>query len=190
MLPINNKNNVTTQGFFIIITKKIINNYKRGRVLVEIREVENAEELREVCPFFKDEEELFFTFPFASFPFEYDELSERMKERNHLTVLTENEKIKAFASLYGIKRKESCFVGNVIVAPDARQRGYGKMLLKNIMEKSRKKYKLKEIRIHCNCKNIKGLLFYSGLGFEPCSIFEIESKGVKSAVLELRKVFS
>lgn len=148
------------------------------------------EELRDVCSFFRDKDELFFTFPFASYPFEYEELSERMKERSHLTVLVENSKITAFASLYGIKKKESCFVGNVIVSPNARQKGYGKMLLKNLMEKGRKKYKLKEIRIHCNCKNVKGLLFYSGLGFEPCNIFEIESKGLKNAVLELRKVFS
>lgn len=140
-----------------------------------------------ICGFFQNEEELFFAFPKATYPLTTKQLRHSIEARVDPTVIERGGVAVGFANFY---RWESgiCYVGNVVVAPGARDQGVASYLIRTMAALAKRKHNAREVRVSCFNANVGGLLTYSRLGFEP---FDIEKRqaldGKFVALIHLRK---
>ena len=123
-----------------------------------------------ISGFAQSAEELFYIAPFADYPWQADRFAESTRERLSNTVFTQNEIIVGFANLYNCEIGNRGFVGNVIINPTMRRRGYGKHILQHMIETGFHAYKFTEVHLSCFSANTAGLLLYRKLGFKPYSI--------------------
>ncbi len=146
-------------------------------------------DLKKICTFPQQQEELFFMFPKAVFPLTPDQLKTAAENRHDSTVILRDGEIVGFANFYEIEKERYCSIGNVIVNPQLRGRGIGRFLIETMEYIGWKKYNVSEFHISCFNTNTKGILLYSKLGYKP---YEIEKrfnpKNEPVALIKLRKV--
>ena len=136
------------------------------------REV-NSADLEIICRFPQDETELFFMYPKSVFPLTIEQLKTAIDSRYDSTVILSNNAVVGFANFHEVINDQYCSIGNVIINPAFRGKGFGTGLIKIMENIAVKKYKVKEIHISCFNQNVTGLLLYSKLGYTP---FEIEKR--------------
>jgi len=145
-----------------------------------------AADLSQLCTFPQSAEELFFLFPKASYPLTPEQLARAIAARADSTVVEQAGQVVAFANFYQWQMNDHCAVGNVMVAPESRGRGVGRVLLETMVMLARTKYQAREVRVSCFNHNTAGLLFYARLGFIPCGIEQrTEGQGHPVALLHL-----
>lgn len=115
-------------------------------------------------------EELFYIAPFAEYPWTPEQFAAATNARLSNTVFLDNEKIIGFANYYDHTFGENAFIGNVVIDPQERRRGFGKKVLEFMLDKGFNEHGFKEMRISCFSDNTPGLLLYRKLGFKPYGI--------------------
>jgi ribosomal protein S18 acetylase RimI-like enzyme len=134
-----------------------------------------------ICGFPQNPDELFFMFPKAAYPLTPAQLKEAISERSDST------KVAGFANFHRWETHGACSIGNVAVAPAARGRGVGRYLIQQMIGLAFSKHLASEATISCFNQNVVGLLLYSKLGFQPCSMEERQDKrGNRVALIHLR----
>ena len=80
-------------------------------------------DLPEIAGFPKDQLELYFFMPKASFPLAIEALEQTIAVRQAPTVVLVDGEVAGFADLYDCEPGEVCRIGNVVVSPKFRGRG-------------------------------------------------------------------
>ena len=115
-------------------------------------------------------EELFYIAPFADYPWTADQFAEAIHARLSNTVFIDDHAIVGFANFYDYEFGAQAFIGNVIVNPELRRRGYGRQIIEYMIIKGFTEHRFQEIHISCFSGNTPGLLLYRKLGFRPYGI--------------------
>lgn len=141
-----------------------------------------------ICDFPQGEEELFFMFPKASYPLTPAQLRESVASRTDSTVVERGGEVVGYANLYQCTKGDACFIGNVIVAPNARGGGLGRYLLETMADIARARHQASEVRVSCFNGNAPALLLYARLGFQPFAMEDRKDwKGRRVALIHLRR---
>lgn len=142
-----------------------------------------------ICAMPQSEDELYFLFPAATYPLTPAQLQGAIDQRSDSTVVELDGKPAGFANFYRWRTGGKCSIGNVIVAPFARQSGVGRALVAHMIDLAFTRHQASEVTISCFNENVAGLLFYPKLGFEPYSIEERQDrKGKRVALVHMRYV--
>ncbi len=150
----------------------------------------NNKDIKTICGFPQSEEELFFLFPKAVFPLTPEQLQKAIAERSDSTIVEFDGEVAAFANFYRWDFGGRCSIGNVIVSPEVRGKGVGRYLIEQMIEIAFEKHKATEVTVSCLNRNIEGLLFYSGLGFQPFAIEERQDRKRRMvALIHMRLVY-
>lgn len=128
------------------------------------------EDLPIICQFPQSEQELFFMFPRASFPFTVEQLQDAIAQRTDSTVILLDHRVVGFANFYSCIPEDKCSIGNVIVSPHARNQGVGQYLIETMVQIAFTSHHVRAVELSCFNHNTKGILFYSKLGFKPVYI--------------------
>ena len=114
--------------------------------------------------------DLFRVYPKGQHPFTVDQLRALARCREALTVVAHQGEVLGFANLYKVKLGESAFIGNVIVAPQARGQGLGRLLVSYMAQQAICQFQVKDVRISVFNDNTAAILLYSALGFVPHAV--------------------
>ncbi len=125
------------------------------------------DDLEAICRLPKNEKELFFMFPSATYPLLVSQMREIFKKRYGHTTFLYNNKIIGYANLYFLENDDSPYIGHLILSSDYRGRGYGKRMIEIMIKKAFTLYKNDKIKIAVINENTKALLLYMKLGFSP-----------------------
>lgn len=147
-----------------------------------------ANDLAEVVGFPQNPDELFYCYPKASWPLSIGQLAAAMAERRDSTVVCVDGRAAGFANFYQWKHAESCALGNVMVAPWARNQGVAQRLIEEMEALARSHYKAPLMRVSCFNANASGLLLYTQLGYRTTGIVErCAPDGSRVALVQLEK---
>ena len=133
---------------------------------ISFRPAEHSD-LPELLAFPQSEEELFYFFPSAHSPLTLKQLQKQLSERHQSTAMLKNGRLIGFANFYNVENRNLAFIGNIIIRPEERQKGYGGLLIKQMLKLGFEQLKLREIHLSCFNRNTSALLFYQHLGFSP-----------------------
>lgn len=152
----------------------------------------SQDDLSAICAFPQTAEELFFIGPKYTYPLTPDQLWATAQERHQPTVIFEETdgKIMAYANLLEWSQEEHCcWMGNVIVAPDARGRGVGEFLLNAMMSQAGQVMEVQRLKLYCHNTNTRAMLFYLKHGFVPNGGFKLmdHPAGHKIVCIEMEK---
>ncbi|MDR0743607.1 MAG: GNAT family N-acetyltransferase [Tannerella sp.] len=152
------------------------------------RTVEKSD-FEKICKLPQNEEELFFMFPKAEYPFTPDQLEVTVNSRFDSIVVLKNGEAVGFANFYEVKKNEYCSIGNVVVSADFRNQGIGRYLIEAMEKTGIEKYHASEFHLSCFNTNTNGLLLYSKLGYLPYETERrVDKKNDPVALIKLRKV--
>lgn len=140
-------------------------------------------DLQVVCAFPRNEDELFFAYPKATYPLTPPQLLEAVQQRSDSTVVEDDGSVVAFANFYRWETQGCCSIGNVIVSPAARGRGVGRYLVERMIDLAFNKYWAAEVTVSCFNRNVAGLLLYPRLGFQPYAVEERRDKRERRVAL-------
>ncbi|MDH7482967.1 MAG: GNAT family N-acetyltransferase [Armatimonadota bacterium] len=144
-------------------------------------------DIRIICGFPQNADELFFFFPKADYPLTSSQLQDAIAQRSDSTVVELDGEVVAFANFYRWEVGGCCSIGNVIVSPEARGKGVGRYLIEQMIGIAHSKYRAAEVTISCFNQNVAGLLLYPKLGFQPYAIEERrDKKGNRVALIHMR----
>lgn len=145
------------------------------------------EDATAISLFPQNAEELFFMFPTAAWPFSAGALLDAAAQRWDATVVERGGRPAGYANFARFEAGRFVSIGNVVVAPDARGQGVGRVLIEAMTAKGFARG-VKEVRVSCHSTNAAGLLMYASLGFEPFGIEKVPDwKGDKAALIHFRK---
>lgn len=114
-------------------------------------------------------DELYLVYPNGQYPWTVEQLEKLAAIRSDFTVCRVDGVVAAFANLYNVVPKESAFIGNVIVAEAYRGREIGKRLMQYMTDLCITQYSAVP-HLSVFSFNVRALLLYSRLGFEPYAI--------------------
>jgi ribosomal protein S18 acetylase RimI-like enzyme len=144
-------------------------------------------DLAAICAFAPSVAELMFFYPKASHPLTPAQLHAAIAQRSDSTVVDQDGEVLAFANFYRWETGGVCSIGNVIVAPQARNRGVARYLIEQMMAIAFTKHQAREVTVACFNQNVAGLLLYTRLGFSPFAIEERQDPhGQRLALIHLR----
>ncbi|APC17512.1 GNAT family N-acetyltransferase [Pseudomonas frederiksbergensis] len=147
----------------------------------------NEQDIPRICSFARNEEELFFFFPAATWPLTHEQLRGSIAQRSDSTVIELDGTVVGFANFYRWTSGGTCTIGNVIIDPEVRANGIGRHLIKHMIAIAQTRHRAAEVTLSCFNTNVAGLLFYPKLGFTPFSIEERQDKqGQRLALIHLR----
>ena len=126
-------------------------------------------DLETLCGLPQNEDELYFMFPRAVYPLTPEQLGEAARQRLEPTVVLHEGRVAAYANFYEFDG-ETCWLGNVIVAPEERGKGAARYLIETMESIAKHKLNARRIRLVCHNTNTRGLLFYSKMGYKPYDI--------------------
>jgi len=126
-------------------------------------------DLASVCSLPRNEEELYYMFPKATYPLTPEQIEEALKSRLEPTVVLHGDAVVAYANLYG-HDGESCWLGNFIVAQDYRGRGASRYLIETMEAIAKHRLNVRRLRLVCHNTNTRGMLFYHKMGYKPFDI--------------------
>ncbi|MCH8497041.1 MAG: GNAT family N-acetyltransferase [Marinobacter sp.] len=132
--------------------------------------------------------DLFRVYPKGQHPFTTDQLRALAQCREALTVVAHQGEIIGFANLYNVIPDASAFIGNVIVAPQARGQGVGRLLVSYMAQQAICRFQVREIRISVFNDNTAAILLYSSLGFVPHGVeVRHNPEGQTMALIHMRQ---
>ena len=147
------------------------------------------DDIAQICAFARNADELFWFFPKARFPLTAEQLRGAIAQRTDSTVVECAGDVLGFANFYRWEYGGVCCIGNVVVAPTARNRGVARYLMQRMIELAFSTYQASEVRVSCFNHNTAGLLLYPKLGFRPFAVEERQGKaGERLALVHLRRV--
>lgn len=150
-----------------------------------------AADLPAIVQFPQSAEELFYCFPRARWPLDVSQLASAMAERQDSTLILLDRRPAAFANFYQCQPGEYCALGNLMVAPWARQRGIAAHLVGLMEQRARKQHQARELRVSCFNGNSAGLLLYPRLGYQPYALVERQDwLGRRVALIQFSKALS
>ncbi|WP_371262948.1 GNAT family N-acetyltransferase [Paenibacillus sp. OV219] len=129
-----------------------------------------ASDLAIICTFPQHAEELQYFFPSATYPLTPEQIIEKVQTRQEPTCILFDKEVIAFANLYQTE-EESCFLGNVIIAPAFRGRGAAAFLLETMTQLAKARFGVNVMKLICQSTNTRGLVFYRKHGFLPVDLF-------------------
>lgn len=147
-----------------------------------------AEDVKTICSFPSDAQELYFMFPKAQYPLTEEQLADSIAQRFESTVVEAEGQVVGFANFYQAKVGGLCCIGNVIVAPQVRGKGVGALIVETMTALAFDRYDATEVQLSCFSQNIAGLLLYPKLGFTPFAIEERASvDGSRTALIHMTR---
>lgn len=145
------------------------------------------EDIHVICVLAKNQDELFYFFPKASYPLTPDQLRNAISQRADSTVVEFEDQVVAFANFYKWESAGTCSIGNVIVSPAVRNKGVARYLMEQMCSIAFQKYQATEVTVSCFNHNAAGLLLYPKIGFQPFAIEERQDKtGDRVALIHMR----
>ncbi|MCD9025475.1 GNAT family N-acetyltransferase [Cohnella silvisoli] len=154
------------------------------------RTLSNAD-LETICSFPQNPEELFYMGPKFHYPLTPDQIVRVLENRFSPTVIINTSTMEsiAYANLYDIDDKESiCWLGNVIVSPEYRNKGIAEFLINTMTHKAKNEYGISKMKLFCHNTNTRGLIFYCKYGFKPCgNKIIISQENKKIVAIEMEK---
>ncbi len=131
-----------------------------------------------ICELPRNERELFYMFPSASYPLKVEQMREILKRREAHTTFFYDDKIVGYANIYGYEDEKIPYIGHVILSSEYRGRGLGKKMIEVMIEKAENLYKNDKIRIAVINENTHAFLLYMKLGFSPFKVsLRFDKKG-------------
>ncbi|NSX09745.1 GNAT family N-acetyltransferase [Pseudomonas lini] len=145
-----------------------------------------ADDIKAICGFPQNAQELFFMFPKAHYPLTEAQLIAAITQRFDSTVVEIDGVVVGFANFYRVERNGVCCIGNVIVSPTARGKGVATYIVETMTRLAFERHEANEVQISCFNENTAGLLLYPRLGFMPYAIEERPSLGNgRSALIQM-----
>lgn len=129
-------------------------------------------DLLTVATFVQSAQELFYSYPSATWPLTPAQLARAMAERTGSTVALLDQELAGFANFYQYQPQDFCALGNMMIAPNARGQGVARYLIGVMEQLARSQFEAKRMRVSCFSENTAGLLLYSQLGYQPLAIVE------------------
>ncbi|CAM4048092.1 GNAT family N-acetyltransferase [Cohnella lubricantis] len=128
------------------------------------------EDIEVICAWPQNADELFYMGPSFQFPLRPEQIKSRLPGRYLPTVMLNRDQVPvAYANLYDLDTDEgSCWLGNVIVAPDYRRAGASSFLIETMMTRAREELGCRRLKLRCHNTNTRALLLYTKNGFIPC----------------------
>ncbi len=120
-----------------------------------------------ICGFAQTAEELFYMAPHASFPWDTEKFSQDISKRLSNTVFLVNQSIIGFANIYDAEFGVSGFIGNVVINPQYRRKGWGKIIVQHMLVQGFNEHQFNSVRISCFSTNQPALQLYKNMGFIP-----------------------
>jgi ribosomal protein S18 acetylase RimI-like enzyme len=146
------------------------------------------DDLQEICQFPQSPEELFYSYPSASWPLTAEQLAKAYASRKGSTVVLLENRLAAYANFFRCKPGERCDLGNLMVAPWARRMGVAQYLIGMMEQQAHQEYGVPFLHAACFSTNTPGLLLYTRLGYLPVSIEErCNPFGQRTVLIHLRK---
>lgn len=143
-------------------------------------------DLKTICSFPQDDEELFFFYPKARYPLTPEQLQYAIEQRSDSIVIENNDIVIGFANFYHWE-DGVCKIGNLIVAPVERGKGAAKYLIEIMIDLAQSKHAASEVNIACFSHNTTGLLLYTKLGFKPFRIEErLTQNDIRTALIHMQ----
>ncbi|MCU1719375.1 GNAT family N-acetyltransferase [Pseudomonas sp. 5P_3.1_Bac2] len=147
-----------------------------------------AGDLQEVVSFVQNPDELFFCYPAGHWPLTVGQLAATMAERRDNSVLLLNNRLAGFANLRQWHYGDYCELGNLIVAPWAREQGAAGQLMAHMEQFAQQHYQARSLQVACFNHNSAGLLLYRKLGYQLHSLSErLSPQGERVALIQLHK---
>lgn len=147
----------------------------------------SEQDIPRICSFARNEQELFFFFPAATWPLTEAQLQDSITQRSDSTVIELDGVVAGFANFMRWEDQGTCTIGNVIVDPQLRGAGMAGKLVRHMIATARNKHRASEVTLSCFNTNVAGLLLYPRLGFTPYAIDEYAGKqGERLALIRLR----
>ncbi|UTW09382.1 GNAT family N-acetyltransferase [Pseudomonas benzenivorans] len=145
-------------------------------------------DLATVVEFPRSAQELFFSYPRASWPLTVAQLAAAMAERNNSTVALLDGRVAGFANFYQTQANELCALGNLMIAPWARGQGVAHYLIAEMERQAREDFNATLMRASCHNDNAAGLLLYARLGYRARDIVERRDfQGRRVALVQMEK---
>ncbi len=130
----------------------------------------DSEDLQNLLNFQLTQQEVFYFFPSADYPLTLRQLQKQLSNRHRSTVMRLKGQLLGFANFYNVENRNIAFIGNVIINPTQRRKGYGGQLLQYMIKLGFDELKLNEVHLSCYSQNTQALLFYQQLGFKPYAL--------------------
>lgn len=124
-------------------------------------------DLRIICSFPQNADELFAMYPAGKYPLTPDQLENALKTRWVPTVVLHNGIVVGYANIFGLQDAQWCYLGNFIVDPDFRGSGAAAVLIETIAKRCRDELKVPVLKLGCHNTNTRAMRFYHKLGFTP-----------------------
>lgn len=145
------------------------------------------QDIARICGFARDEGELYFFFPKATWPLTAEQLQGSIAQRANSTVVELDGEVVGFANFYQWEEGGICTIGNVIVSPEMRGRGIGEYLVRQMIRQAVEHHRAREVCLSCFNENVAGLLLYPRLGFVPYAIeARVGPQGQRVALIQMR----
>ena len=122
------------------------------------------------CDLIPSADELFLVYPKGQYPFTVDQVADLLERRMEPTVLVREGAVIGFAGFYRYLEARSVFIGNLVIDPLSRGRGYARKIILHLLDLAFEKYDLPKVRISVFSHNSAALLLYASLGFKPYAI--------------------
>ena len=147
-----------------------------------------ADDIKTICSFPLNAQELFYMFPKAQYPLTEAQLSNAITQRFDSTIVEAGNSVVGFANFYRAETGGVCCIGNVIVAPQARCKGVASFIVETMTALAFDRYDASEVQLSCFNGNTAGLLLYPKLGFQPFAIEERASpEGDRLALIHMTR---
>ena len=154
---------------------------------MEIRKA-RQDDFKHICQIMTSEEELFLVYPKGTYPLTTEQLEHLAKVRQDLTVVTDQQKIIGFCSLFDFTPGTSAFIGNLIVDQTYRRRAIGKKMVAWLLELIFDRYDLPEAHLYVFSHNTPALALYTKFGFTSYDTIDWKDARGKSHDLILMKL--
>lgn len=147
----------------------------------------SADDLDEVVRFVRNADELFYAFPRAHWPFTREQLAAAFAERRGNTLALLDGRPAGFANFYQSLPGDYCALGNLMIAPWARDQGVARYLI-GVMERlASRDFDARELKVSCFNDNAAGLLLYARLGYRLTGLVERQRGQARVALVEFVK---
>ncbi len=126
----------------------------------------NKNDFLSICKLPENKQVLFYMFPNAKYPLDYEQLEEIHKKRYFPTVFLFNEKIVGYSNIYFMPNDNEPHIGHVILDKKYRGMGLGKEIMMVMINIALKEFIPKEIKLAVFETNKNVYELYKSIGFK------------------------
>lgn len=148
------------------------------------------EDLATIASFPQSEDELFYVSPRFLYPLTAEQIARLLQDRHAPTVIVDSSDGSAagYANLYD-RTSESCWLGNVIIAPSYRGTGAAAALIEAMKRLAKTELGVRRLQLSCHQSNARGLVFYHKCGFKPYDM-RIAAYGARGKIITIQMAIS